>query len=130
MHRTLKSDALNPVAGNIKEQQKTFDLYRYDYNYERPHESLHNRTPSDYYKKSNRFYVEHPHPPNYGSDYLVRNVHLGREIRFMSRAFYLTELLTGLPVGLKEIEDGLWQIRFSFYTLGTIDLRKNKIIRC
>ncbi|MHB8111805.1 MAG: integrase core domain-containing protein [Syntrophorhabdaceae bacterium] len=129
MHRTLKSDVLDSIAVNLKEQQKAFDLYRHDYNTDRPHESLHDRTPSDYYKKSNRSYVEHPHPPNYGSDYLVRNVHLGGEIRFMNLAFYLTELLTGLPVGLKEIEDGLWQIRFSFYTLGTIDLRKNKIIR-
>jgi hypothetical protein len=47
----------------------------------------------------------------------------------MGRMFYLTELLAGLPVGLKEIEDGLWQLQFSFYALGSIDLRKNKIIR-
>ncbi|KUG21630.1 hypothetical protein ASZ90_006555 [hydrocarbon metagenome] len=41
----------------------------------------------------------------------------------------MTELLAGQPVGLKEIEDGRWQIQFSFYVLGSIDLRKNMIIR-
>ena len=129
MHRTLKSEALNPVARNLKEQQEAFDIYRHDYNNDRPHESLCDQTPSDYYKKSNRPYVERPHTPNYGHDYLVRNVRHSGEIKFMGRMFFITELLAGQPVGLKEITDGLWQLQFSFYALGSIDLRKNKIIR-
>ena len=66
MHRTLKNDALKPVAETLKEQQKAFDFFRYDYNNDRPHESLDDHTPSDYYKKSNRPYIERPHPPDYG----------------------------------------------------------------
>lgn len=54
MHRTLKSDALNPIARHLKEQQKAFDIFRHDYNNDRPHESLNDQMPSDYYKKSNR----------------------------------------------------------------------------
>lgn len=129
LHRTLKSEALNPVSRNIKEQQKAFDLYRYEYNHDRPHESLNDLTPGEVYKKSNRPFVEHPHPPDYDYDFLVRYVRQSGEIKFMGRMFYLTELLAGLPVGLKEIEDGLWQLQFSFYSLGSIDLKKNKIIR-
>lgn len=129
MHRTLKNDVLDTVGGNIKEQQKAFDLYRYEYNYERPHESLQDQTPSDYYAKSNRPYVEKPHPPVYGHDYLVRQVRHCGEIKFMGRLFLITHLLAGQPVGLKEINDGLWQLQFSFYVLGTIDLRINKVIR-
>jgi putative transposase len=129
MHRTLKSDALNPIARHLKEQQKAFDIFRHDYNNDRPHESLNDQMPSDYYKKSNRPYVERPHPPDYGNDYLVRHVHHSGEIKFMGRKFYLTELLAGQPVGLREIADGLWQLQFSFYALGSIDLRKNKVIR-
>lgn len=129
MHRTLKSDVLNPVAKNLKEQQKVFDIYRHEYNNDRPHESLHDKTPSDYYRKSNQPYVEQPHQPEYSSDYLVRQVHHSGEIKFMGRTFYLTELLTSQPVGLREIEDGFWQLQFSFYVLGVIDLRKNKVIR-
>lgn len=129
MHRTLKSDALNPVADNLKEQQKAFDVYRYDYNNNRPHESLHDQTPSDYYRKSDRNYVEHPHPPEYGHEFLVRQVRHNGEIKFQGRMFHLTELLAGLPVGVRESEDGIWQIQFSFYDLGSIDLRKNKVLR-
>mgnify|MGYP001591696305 CR=1 FL=1 len=129
MHRTLKSDALDEVARNLKEQQERFDVFRQDYNNERPHESLNDQTPSDCYKKSNRSYVERPHPPEYGYDTIVRQVRHDGEIKFMGRMFYITELLTGQPVGLKEIADGLWQLQYSFYILGSVDLRKNKIIR-
>ena len=129
MHRTLKSDALDPIARNLREQQKAFDIYRHDFNDCRPHESLDDQTPSDYYKKSNRPYVERPHPPVYGHDYLVRHVRQSGDIKFMGRMFFITEALAGLPVGLKEIADGLWQLQFSFYIFGSVDLRKNKIIR-
>jgi transposase InsO family protein len=129
MHRTLKSDALDPVARNLKEQQKAFDLYRHDFNYYRPHESLNDQTPSDYYKRSNRLYVENPHPPVYDNDCLIRHVRQSGDIKFMGRMFFLTESLAGLPLGLKEIADGLWQLHFSFYILGSIDLRKNILIR-
>lgn len=129
MHRSLKNEALDPVGENLKEQQKTFDRYRYDFNHNRPHEALNDQTPNDYYKKSKRVYVGAPHPPEYGFDYVVREVQPSGEFKFQSRTFYLTESLAEQPVGLKEIADGLWEIRFSFYILGSVDLRKNKIIR-
>ena len=129
MHRTLKSDALDVISHNLKEQQKQFDVFRYDFNNERPHESLNDQPPSEYYKKSNRPYVEHPHPPEYGYDYIVRQVRHSGEIRFKGQMFFITGLLAGQPIGLKEITDGLWQLQYSFYVLGSVDLRKNKIIR-
>lgn len=129
MHRTLKADALKPIAGNLKEQQEAFDIFQAEYNRHRPHESLGQQPPSDYYQKSQRPYVEHPHPPVYECDNQVRYVRHSGEIKFMGRLFYLTELLTGEPVGLKEIADGLWQIYYNFFALGSVDLRKNKIIR-
>lgn len=129
MHRTLKSDVLDEVAKNLKEQQKFFDNFRHDFNHDRPHESLNDQTPSDYYKRSNRPYVEHPHPPEYGHEYIVRHVRSSGDIKLMGRMFFITESLAGQPVGLKEIADGLWQLQYSFYVLGTLDLRKNKIIR-
>lgn len=129
MHRTLKRDALDPVARNLKEQQKAFDVYRHDFNYYRPHESLNDQTPNDCYRKSNRTYVERPHPPVYKHDYLVRHVRQSGDIKFKGRMFFITEALAGLPLGLKEIADGLWRIQFSFYMLGSLDLRKNEIIR-
>jgi transposase InsO family protein len=128
MHRTLKSDILDSIARNLKEQQKAFDIFQYDFNHHRPHESLNDQTPSEFYKKSNRPYVGCPHMPEYGYDYIVRHVKHSGEIKFKGRMFYVTGLLAKQPVGLKEIADGIWQLRYSFYVLGSVDLRKNKII--
>ena len=129
MHRTLKNDTLDSAAENLKEQQKAFDIFRHDFNHYRPHESLNDQTPSDYHKKSNQPYLERPHLPAYGLDYTVRQVCPSGEIKFKSQVFFITQLLAGQPLGLKEIADGLWQIQYSFYVLGSVDLRKNKIIR-
>ena len=129
MHRTMKSEALDPVARNIKEQQKALVIYRNDFNNYRPHEALNDQAPSDCYKKSNRPFIEKPRLPGYGPDYLVRNIRHTGEIKFKGRMFFISELLTGMPVALKEIADGLWQMQFSFYILGSVDLRKNRIIR-
>ncbi|OGX47165.1 MAG: hypothetical protein A2216_04995 [Omnitrophica WOR_2 bacterium RIFOXYA2_FULL_45_12] len=129
MHRTLKNDVLDSIAGNLKEQQKAFDIFRHDFNHNRPHESLNDQTPNEFYKKSNRPYIDHPNMPEYGYDYTVRHVKHGGEIKFKGRMFYVTGLLAKQPVGLKEIADGIWQLQYSFYVLGSVDLRKNKIIR-
>ena len=129
MHRSLKNDILGEAAKNHKEQQSIFDIYRHDFNNNRPHESLNDQTPNEYYQRSSRPYVERPHPPEYGYDYTVRYVRRGGEIKFMGRMFFVTGLLAGQPVGLKEIADDTWQLKYGFYVLGSVDLRKNEIIR-
>jgi putative transposase len=127
MHRTLKSDALDPVARNLNQQQKAFDHFRYDYNHNRPHESLNDQTPIEHHQRSNRPYVEEPHEPGYDHDCIVRRVRHGGRVKFMGRLLYLTKLLAGQPVGLKQIADDLWQIQYGFYVLGSVDLRKKKL---
>jgi len=129
MHRTLKEEALGAIAYNMKEQQKHFDLFRTDYNNHRPHEALKQNTPSGYYHKSMRPYVEKPAMPDYDLDYTVRRVRHSGEIKFKGNMYYLTQLLTGQPVGLKEITDGQWTIYYSFQPIGALDLRKNRIIK-
>lgn len=129
MHRTLKEEALYPLSINIQEQQKRFDYFRIDYNNYRPHEALKQNTPSKYYQKSKRPYVEKPVMPGYDFNYTVRYVRHNGEIKFKGDTYYLTQLLTGQPVGLKEVDDDQWLMYYSFQSIGTLDLRKNKIIK-
>ena len=129
MHRSLKHDILDNPAKNLRQQQQVFDTFRHDFNNDRPHEGLDDRTPSDCYKKSDRPYIEQPHPPEYGHEYMIRHVNQNGCIKINQKVFFLTESLAGQPVGLKEIADGIWQLQFSFYILGSVDLRKNKIIK-
>jgi transposase InsO family protein len=129
MHRTLKEEVLSNIARGMKEQQERFDVFRIDYNGYRPHESLGQEVPDEHYKKSTRPYVERPKVPAYDLCYKVRNVRYNGEIKFGGHLYYLSQLLAGEPVGLKEIGDGFWRIYYSFYGLGTIDLRLGKVIK-
>ena len=74
-------------------------------------------------------YVEHRHPPGYDNNYLVLQARHSGDIKFMGRMFYIKPLLAGQPVGHREIEDRLWQLRFSFYVPGFMDSEENKFIR-
>lgn len=129
MHRTLKAETACPPSRTMKEQQQRFDMFRMDYNYNRPHESLGQDVPDSYYQPSNRPYIEKPLMPHYDFDYTVRQVCPSGEIKFKAATYYLSQLLAGQPVGLKEVADGQWQIYYSFLPLGILDVRKNKIIR-
>jgi putative transposase len=129
MHRTLKAETTCPASRTMKEQQERFDLFRMDYNSNRPHESLHQDVPMNHYRRSNRPYIERPIMPDYDFSHTIRQVCPSGEIKFKKNTYYLAQLLAGQAVGLKEVAEDQWQIYYSFLPLGILDLRKNKIIR-
>jgi putative transposase len=129
MHRTLKAEVLDEVGANLKEQQTDFDWFRTDYNCERPHEALRMQTPSQWYKRSSRPYVEKPLAPDYDASFVTRMVHANGDIKFNSSHFFISEHLANYPVGLKQIAEDQWKIYFSFLLLGVLDTNKNKILR-
>lgn len=129
MHRTLKAEAVNPVSLNMTEQQKRFNRFRADYNDNRPHEALGQDTPSSYYEKSPRLYVENPKIPDYDLQYTVRSVRTKGAIKFKGQQYYVSGVLHGQPVGLKEVGEDLWHIYYSFYLVATLNLKINKVVR-
>jgi transposase InsO family protein len=127
MHKTLKYEALDPIAKNMKEQQKIFDKFQIEYNFFRPHEALDQKFPSEIYKKSSRRYIERITKPIYDYDYKVRQVRNSGEIQFNGKYYFLTNLLDDKPVGLKQIDEETWNIYYYFFHIGSLNLRKNKI---
>ena len=129
MHRTLKLEAIAATTLNMKEQQKLFNRFFYDYNNHRPHESLNNEPPVNYYNKSSRPYVENIPAIEYDLGYTVRSVRYNGYFRFNGQLYYLTDLLHKQSIALKEFADGQWKIYYSFLPIGVLDLRKNKILK-
>lgn len=129
MHRTLKLEAVNTRVANMKEQQKLFDEFTYDYNHDRPHEALNHESPACYYRKSSRPYVDRPPAVEYDLDYTVRSVRYNGYFRFNGQLYYLTDLLHKQRIALKEFADGLLKIYYSFYPIGILDLRRNKVLK-
>jgi putative transposase len=127
MHRTLKEYAINPEGKDLRLQQKQFDEFIYEYNEERPHESLGQKPPGSIYKRSKREYTDKPHKIEYDLGYDVRSVKHSGEIRFKGDMYLITGLLAGEKIGMKQYDYGKWKIYFSFQEICELDLLSKKI---
>lgn len=131
MHRTLKADAIRPASSNILSQQERFDAYRQIYNRERPHEALKMETPMDIYTSSKRKYCSEIEPISYPThDITTRITKCGRI--FVNNRKHQIKVRIGVPfsghnVGLKEVDDGIWQVNFMHHLLGYFDLETQTI---
>ena len=54
MHRDLKAEAIDPPSANSPAQQRRFGRWQHTYNHERPHESLGQQRPCQFYQPSLR----------------------------------------------------------------------------
>jgi putative transposase len=126
MHRTLKLEATKPARNNLLQQQETFDKFREQFNFERPHQAIDMKYPAQLYKKSPRSYQGLPEITYPGADKTLLlsscgKICIGRKLKVnVSRAF------GNQPVGLSQIDSGIWQVDFMSYTLGYFDEESRK----
>ena len=127
MHQTLKAATTKPPGGDMEQQQEFFDEFCLEYNEERPHEGLDMNVPTSKYSNSNRPYPKQIPPVDYDLEYTVRSVRSNGEIKYGGEMYYLSDVLAGEKVGLKEKEDGQQVIFFSYLPVAILDLRAKKI---
>lgn len=125
MHRTLKEAV--PPQSNLREQQRHYDPFQEEYNWERSHESLGRKTPGRVHCTSTRSYPAKLREVEYQSGITVRKVRHNGEIKWRGDLLYVSELLAKEPVGLKPIDDDCWELRYSFHLLGVLDERTKAI---
>ena len=120
MHRTLKLEATKPAASNLLQQQEKFFSFVNEYNHERPHQALEMKCPSDFYETSQTPYkgLSEISYPGFDKALLLSNcgrICMNRMKVHISRAF------ANQPVGLREVEDNIWELYFMDYLLGFFD---------
>lgn len=128
LHRSLKEATADPPRSDIKEQQRLFDQFVKEYNFERPHEALGQKRPASFYQPSLRPYPVKVPEVEYHSNVIVRRVRHNGEIRWKGEIIYLSEALAGEPVALKQREEHLWEIRYSFHPLGVLNELTGRIV--
>lgn len=128
MHKTLKEETASAPKKNIIEQQKAFDYFVDEYNNERPHEALKQKTPASVYRKSLRNYPDRLPDIEYDTHSIVRYVHPNGRITWSGIDIYVSQSLSGEHIGFKPIEDSLWQISLGDYTLGLFDERRSRVL--
>ena len=123
MHKTLKGEAIRPPRSTLGTQQRAFNAFRHLYNDERPHEALHDQTPSSCYRRSPRVYTGTLPPVEYPGHFIVKRVTNAGTIRLKKRLLFIANALKQHPVGLEEVADGIWSIHFCRVLLGRVDER-------
>lgn len=123
MHKTLKQLATKPASLSMKSQQRRFDNFTDEYNNHRPHSSLVNRNaPGDVYSPSEREYPRKLPAIDYPSDWDVRLVSCGGQIKWKDQVFHLSQNLAGQYVGVRESSEDEMTISYGDLELGQITL--------
>jgi putative transposase len=122
MHRTLKEATATPPHANLTEQQKAFNDFVEEYNFDRPHEALEMKRPGAVYEFSKRAFTSRIAPMKYDSEIIVRPVRNSGEICWKGKRIYISQALSGEQIGFRRVEDEQnWEIFFGFQKLGTLD---------
>lgn len=130
MHLTLKDEVAMPPEKNLKEQQRSFDRFLYEFNHERPHEALEQKVPGEVYKSSHRRYPCRISEVEYDGGIVVRRVRSNGEIKWRGGHVFVSEVLVGERIGLRQVDDDLWELFYSFYPLGRLNEKTRKIEPC
>jgi hypothetical protein len=118
MPRTLTAETTRPPAAARRAQQRTFDRFRKEFNFERPHEALDMHTPASCDEVSPReMPTKHP-PLAYPDRSEVRYASASGGIRWHHQWVNVSHTCAGAYVGLEEIDDGIWNVYFGPLKLG------------
>lgn len=125
LHLTLKQEVATPPKDSLKTQMQALAEFQNEYNFERPHEALGMRTPSEIYQPSLRKWDGILRPPEYDtSKVIVRKVGQSGCIWLSQEEYYIGQTLTGEYIALQEDETGKIEIFYGPVCLGKLDPKK------
>lgn len=127
-HRTLKQETVSPPKATLRAQQLAFTRFLKEYNRDRPHEALDDRTPADLYQSSPRPFPTRVADMEYPDHFEVRGVRKDGRARWRGELLYVTQALSGERVGLEQITDRHWTLCYGPLELGVVDASTNKLI--
>ncbi len=114
MHETLKQETAAPPRATLGQQQKAFAAFEREYNEERPHEALGNRTPAEVYQRSERAFPARLPELEYPAGVYLRRISQQGSLKWKTKRTFLSEVLARETVGLLEVEDEY----FARFTMG------------
>jgi transposase InsO family protein len=118
MHRDIRREL---EGGRVGRDQSAFDLWREEYNTERPHEGLGMRVPAAVYAASVRKYEGTPADIDYGGMETRKVQPVSGVIGYRKEKIMITTAVAGWSVGLSPQTNGMVEVWFSKLLLGHID---------
>ncbi len=123
LHRDIRTE-LQPGTT----EQAALDLWRQEFNCERPHEALGMKCPAEVYENSRRPYTGSPEDLDYPG-LSCRRVTRQGTIGWAGATYFISSSLSGWSVGLKAVGQGRWEVWFGRLRLGWIDPTTESFLR-
>ena len=125
MHSTLKQATLQPPERNARRQQEAFDRFQHEYNHERPHEALEDRTPASCYTRSCRSMPRRVPEVEYGDDVVVRRVSQQGSLRMHGERTFISEIFAYQWLGLRALDERCFRVLYGPVTIGYLDTHRH-----
>lgn len=120
-HRTLKAETAAPPSADAATQQRCFDVWRGEYNNERPHEALKMRKPADVYERSRRRYPR-PFVRTVGDPFgIVARVDKHGAIKWHRKDVLISSALSNEELSINTDGERYWQVHWGAIHLGQLD---------
>lgn len=123
-HLTLKIETAMPPAKTLALQQEKFNQFKQYYNNKRYHEAIEQKVPASIYKPSTKQWDGKFRKPEYSAEYETRKVRSSGEVSWKGTDFFISEMLEGEYIGIKEINVGFMGVYYGPILLGKIDFKK------
>lgn len=123
MHLDMKKELEGKIDGSLKMHQHVFNVWRKEFNEERPHESLSMKTPAMVYCKSERQYEGSVDLLEYPKGFKSRQVNDRGYINYNGHRIFISNALGGYNVGLKARGNISCEVWFNTTLLGEFDLK-------
>jgi transposase InsO family protein len=125
-HRTLKQEVCNQPKHTLAAQQRAFDVFRHEYNDQRPHEALGQTPPARHYEPSLRPYPIELTTPSYTDEHQTRWTGLKGDFSWRARKVFVHSALVKQPVGIRQISEHAYEVFYGRVLLGHLDDRDSK----
>jgi transposase InsO family protein len=120
MHRDLKAEAIQPPSVNAAAQQRRFERWRHTFNHERPHESLAQQRPCEFYQPGSRRLNEKDKPLVYPADCEVKRISASGFLAHEGKTYHVGEAFAHKRVGLRLNGQGQTGLYFANVHLGNL----------
>lgn len=119
MHGTLEKEIESRLLSSQIELGNSLKNFQHYFNFERPHEALDQRTPSDIYVPSTRSWDGILRCPEYTDDFEVRKIQKDGTINLKGTRIFISEALWGESVGL--LKGDTLSVHYGPLLLGSIN---------
>ncbi|MBK8205315.1 MAG: transposase [Planctomycetes bacterium] len=122
-----EAETANPPARKLQRQQRRFEQWTEEFNFERPHQALDGSTPASAYELSEHAYSGEVGDPEYPGHYETPRVGSDGLMKFRLVTVYLSQALSNELVGLVEVADGKWRVKFAGVELASCNERTKEM---